>query len=145
MKTIDSFSGQHRFLSNFWMCAVVFDNATYPSVEHAFQAAKTLDRDARKAIRNADSPAKAKRLGRAANLRSDWEEIKIGTMRELLKKKFGTEPLKSKLLKTGTAQLIEGNWWGDHFWGVCDGKGENHLGLLLMEIREELQRAKAVR
>lgn len=139
MKTIDSFSGQHRFLSNFWFVTVIYEGHSYRTVEHAFQAAKTFDEEARRRIRNEASPAGAKRRGKAVELRPDWESIKVDIMRSLLVQKFGTEPLKSKLLKTGSAKLIEGNWWGDRFWGVCEGKGENHLGRLLMEIREELR------
>lgn len=139
MKTINSFAGPYRFLSNFWPSAVVLDDHSYRTVEHAFQAAKTNDADARRRIRNEHDPASAKRKGRTVYLREDWEEAKLGVMEGLLRQKFGTEPLKSKLLKTGKATLIEGNWWGDKYWGVCDGKGENHLGRLLMKIREELR------
>lgn len=139
MKTIGSFAGPYRFLSNFWSSAVVMDGHSYRTVEHAFQAAKTTDEDARRRIRNEHDAAAAKRKGRSVHLREDWEEVKLDVMEGLLRQKFGTEPLKSKLLKTGKATLIEGNWWGDKYWGVCDGKGENHLGKLLMKIREELR------
>lgn len=139
MKTIGSFAGPYRFLSNFWSSAVVLDGHSYRTVEHAFQAAKTNDEDARRRIRNEHDAAAAKRKGRSVDLREDWEEVKLDVMEGLLRQKFGTEPLKSKLLKTGKATLIEGNWWGDKYWGVCDGKGENHLGKLLMKIREELR------
>ena len=139
MKTIGSFAGPYRFLSNFWSCAVVLDGHSYRTVEHAFQAAKTDDRDERRRIRNEQDAAGAKRRGKRVALREDWEQVKLEVMKGLLRQKFGTEPLKSKLLKTGKATLIEGNWWGDKYWGVCDGKGENHLGRLLMEIREELR------
>ena len=64
-------------------------------------------------------------------------------MRDLLRQKFAREPLRSQLLATGEAKLIEGNHWGDTFWGVCRGQGENHLGMLLMKAREEI-RAKGV-
>lgn len=142
MKTIDSFNGPNRFLSNFWSCCIAFDGHTYRTVEHAFQAAKTLDEDERRRIRNEHDAAGAKRLGKRVELREDWESIKVDVMRTLLRQKFGTDPLRSRLLRTGKAKLVEGNWWGDKFWGVCDGKGENHLGLLLMEIREELRAVK---
>lgn len=142
MKTIDSFSGQHRFLSNFWLSTVVYEGHSYRTVEHAFQAAKTHDEEDRRKIRNEASPAGAKQRGKTVDLRPDWEAVKVDIMRGLLRQKFGTEPLRSKLLKTGKAKLIEGNWWGDRFWGVCEGKGENHLGRLLMEIREDLHAGK---
>lgn len=142
MKTIDSFNGQHRFLSNFWSCCIAFEGHSYRTVEHAFQAAKTHDEEQRRRIRNEPSAAGAKKRGKHVDMRADWEEVKVDIMRDLLRQKFGTEPLRSRLLRTGKAQLTEGNWWGDRFWGVCDGKGENRLGLLLMEIREELRAAK---
>lgn len=142
MKTIAAFSGPYRFLSNFWSCCIAFEGHSYRTVEHAFQAAKTFDEDERRRIRNEGDAAGAKRRGKHVTLREDWEAVKIDVMRNLLRQKFGTDPLKSKLLKTGKAKLVEGNWWGDKFWGVCDGKGENHLGLLLMEIREELRAQK---
>jgi N-glycosidase YbiA len=139
MKTIGQFTGQHRFLSNFWSCCIAFEGHSYRTVEHAFQAAKTLDEDERRRIRNEHSAAAAKRRGKRVELRTDWDEVKVDIMRELLRQKFGSEPLRSRLLKTGNALLVEGNWWGDKFWGVCDGKGLNTLGTLLMQIREELK------
>jgi predicted NAD-dependent protein-ADP-ribosyltransferase YbiA (DUF1768 family) len=56
-----------------------------------------------------------------------------------VKDKFSRNPeLRVKLLNTGDLQLVEGNYWGDTFWGVCNGKGENHLGKILMRVRKEL-------
>jgi ribA/ribD-fused uncharacterized protein len=82
----------------------------------------------------------AKRAGRKLKLRKDWDEIKLTVMEEVLKMKFlGNQKLAQKLIDTGDAVLIEGNWWNDTYWGVCNDKGENHLGQLLMKIRKELQ------
>jgi predicted NAD-dependent protein-ADP-ribosyltransferase YbiA (DUF1768 family) len=67
-------------------------------------------------------------------IRSDWDEVKVEVMRALVRIKFSTD-LQPHLLSTGEAELVEGNWWGDQFWGVCDGKGENWLGRILMETR----------
>jgi predicted NAD-dependent protein-ADP-ribosyltransferase YbiA (DUF1768 family) len=61
---INSFSGKYRFLSNFYECTVSYAQENYPSVEHAYQAAKTLDLEYRAMIRKALTPAKAKQLGR---------------------------------------------------------------------------------
>lgn len=77
-------------------------------------------------------------MGRQAVLRDDWDDIRIEVMRELLIHKFAQEPFMSKLIETGNAYLEETNTWGDKFWGVCDNKGENNLGKLLMEIRADL-------
>ena len=63
-------------------------------------------------------------------------------MYELLKQKYKPNTiLANKLICTGNSVIIEGNNWGDTFWGVCNGVGENQLGLLLMRIREELKYA----
>lgn len=138
---IEKFSGSFRFLSNFYPAPVSMRGEIYPTTEHAFQAAKTLDPAERKTIRSASTPGQAKRLGRTVALRSDWEEIKLDVMAACLRAKFSREPLRSRLLATDKATLVEGNEWNDTFWGVCRGVGENHLGRLLMEVREELRSA----
>ena len=71
-------------------------------------------------------------------LRPDWEEVKVQVMRELLYAKFSEEPLRGMLKATGDQHLEEGNNWGDTFWGVCRGRGENWLGKLLMEVRASI-------
>lgn len=135
---IKSFGGPYRFLSNFWPSPVVFDGHSYRTVEHAYQAAKTLDADIRERIRRAPSPAEARRLGKAIRIRDGWDDMRIEVMRGLLQQKFSTDPLRTMLRRTGTQRLVEGNWWGDRFWGVCNNVGENNLGKLLMEIRDGL-------
>lgn len=136
---IAEFNGQYRFLSNFYPCIVQYEGVQYPSVEHAYQAAKTLDTAAREVIRSCRKAGDAKRTGQGVVLRPDWEAVKIEVMRDLLWMKFSNDALQELLLATGDEELIEGNWWGDRFWGVCKGVGENHLGKLLMEIREGLR------
>ena len=143
MNKVDCFDGKYAFLSNFSPSPIVFDCVTYPTVEHFFQALKSLNRDERRSIAAAASPGKAKRMGRQVKLREDWEDIKLDVMREGLRLKFKDPKLKAKLLATGDAYLEEGNTWHDTYWGVCNGIGQNHLGLLLMEIREELQNQDA--
>jgi ribA/ribD-fused uncharacterized protein len=139
---IDSFQGSYRFLSNFWPTSVTFDVVFYPTVEHAFQAAKTLDLRIRAEIRDCKTAADAKRLGRRAPLRPDWEKVKIPIMESLVRQKFAPNTeLAESLLATGNADLIEGNTWGDRFWGVCRGEGENRLGKILMQVRAELRNA----
>lgn len=142
MDVIDSFDGEFAFLSNFYeQPNLITDemNIAYFTVEHYFQAAKTLDKNLRKRMSILDTPGKVKRAGRNLDLRPDWEKVKIDVMRRALIKKFSDPLMKEKLLETGDAKLVEGNWWGDTFWGVCNGVGENHLGKLLMEIRESLK------
>lgn len=132
---IDSFTGEYRFLSNFYPCKVVFDSITYDSVEHAYQAPKTLDLARRELIRDASTPGVAKRLGSKVKLRDDWEVVKCRIMYDLLKQKFRDPELRRKLLATGAHKLVEGNTWGDTYWGKCNGVGKNYLGKLLMYIR----------
>lgn len=140
--TIQHFSGLHRFLSNFYINPIKYKGAEYLTVEHAFQAAKTTDLLWKGAIQRAPTPAKAKKLGRCAPMRPDWEQTKIAVMEEILKIKFEDSLLQEYLIATGEGELVHGNWYKDKFWGVdvSSGVGENHLGKLLTKIRKELIR-----
>ncbi len=131
MDLIDEFYGEHRFLSNFYPMHKL-------TVEHLYQAAKTTDDEWRLRILLSPTPGEAKQLGKLAPLREDWDEIKIDVMEGLLRHKFSTYDLRRRLRETGDADLQEGNHWGDRFWGTVRGEGENHLGKLLMKIREEI-------
>lgn len=138
MDKIDCFNAEYRFLSNFYPCKITLDNFIFPSVEHYYQAMKTNKRNW--FLFCTRSAGKAKQLGRVFNLRPDWEEVKDDVMQYGLQQKFlaGSE-LATKLLSTGDAELIEGNTWGDTYWGVCNGIGQNKLGLLLMYQRSLLK------
>jgi ribA/ribD-fused uncharacterized protein len=133
------FFGPFRFLSNFVPVEVEFEGLKFPSVEHAYVAAKTLDLEARVLIAEVKAASQVKQLGRAIQLRPDWEEVKFGIMEDLLIQKFSQEPFLADLLSTGYRYLEETNHWGDVIWGVCNGVGENRLGHLLMYIRELLR------
>ncbi len=138
MTQIVAFIGEYRFLSNFWPAKIVLDGMTYPTVEHAFQAAKTLDIHQRRSIVNLITPGEAKRMGKLLTYRSDWYAVRLYVMEDLVRQKFAHNPLRILLLQTGDAQLVEGNTWRDTFWGVCNNVGENHLGRILMKVRKEL-------
>ncbi len=139
-KSIQGFNGPYRFLSNFWPCIVHMDEKAYPSVEHAYQAAKTLDEDGRSWVRASAHAGLAKQKGQRVTIREDWDRIKRHIMFKLVKDKFTRdESLKAKLLETGNALLVEDNTWGDTYWGKCNGKGKNHLGKILMRVRRELR------
>lgn len=146
MKPIDSFTGEHEFLSNFSWVEVEYDGEIYPSVEHAYQAAKTLDLDRRLLIKQARTPGQAKQAGRNRKTvkRDDWDDVKLNIMEYLLRQKFSHPVMRTRLLATGDAELIEGNNWGDTFWGVCRGVGKNHLGKMLMRIRRQLRIAEEI-
>jgi hypothetical protein len=136
---IDRFVGVYGFLSNFWYCNIRFEGKTYRSIEHAFQAAKTHDVAERETIRKIITPKEAKRYGRRVKLRKDWESVKLNIMEMLVEQKFKNPELRQWLLDTGDAELIEGNSWYDTFWGKCNGVGENHLGRILMKVRNLVQ------
>jgi|WetSurSiteA1Bulk_404760.scaffolds.fasta_scaffold29054_2 N-glycosidase YbiA len=146
---IDSFQGQHRFLSNFYPVEMTINGITYPTAEHVYQAHKSKDLDIRKHVAKLERPGMAKSFGRTIDLREDWEEIKIPLMREILTIKFNNKrpELRNMLLNTLPYKLVEGNYWHDNFWGYCNcdkcayiphENKMNHLGRLLMEIRDNL-------
>jgi ribA/ribD-fused uncharacterized protein len=144
LRQIDCFRGDYRFLSNFWPVEITYEGLTYPAVEHAYQAAKSLDPAVRMKFLNPGrrgGAGAAKRMGQRVVLREDWEEVKLGIMLDLLRLKFANRVLRTQLVATGDTILVEGNDWHDYFWGVCMGVGENHLGKLLMQVREECKRA----
>lgn len=126
------------FLSNFYAALVDYEGLRYPSVEHAYQAAKTLDLELRLAIAQAPSAIEAKRMGGLARLQPDWDSIKIGVMRDLLEIKFRDPDLRARLLATQGALLSHKAPW-DGFWGDGpNGRGQDLLGTLLMDLRDRL-------
>ena len=135
------FDEEYRFLSNFYPAPIEMDGLLYPCVENAYQAAKTEMHDMRKMFVGI-RPGLAKKLGNDIALRPHWEELKIGIMTDLVRKKFEIPALRKKLLSTGDEELMEGNHWGDKFWGcVLEEElwiGKNHLGQILMKIRKEI-------
>ena len=138
---IDRFRGDYAFLSNFWEAPVTYQGLTYGNNEAAFQAQKCMSQEEKITFTRL-RPSDAKKAGRRVALRPDWEEVKVSIMKELVYAKFiQNEQLKQKLLDTEDAQLLEGNTWNDTFWGVHlkNGEGCNHLGRILMEVREELR------
>lgn len=169
---IDRFVGEWRWLSNFGPVELALaDGLRYPTLEHAYQAQKTTDLEVRRWLAGARTPGEAKIAGRRLELRPDWDDLKLDVMRGLLRVKFAApgapgeagrdarrnrsehqpEPtaaqldLGRRLVATGSARLVEGNDWGDRFWGVCHGIGENWLGRLLVQRRWELREAWGVR
>jgi len=138
---ITKFEGDTAWLSNFYVAPIQIDGWHYPTVEHAFQAAKTLDPDQKQAIAEASGPGQAKRLGRQAALRRDWEQVKVPTMAQLLLVKFTQHVRLGRMLgELDGVHLVEGNNWHDQFWGDCycsrhrAEPGRNKLGKLLMEL-----------
>jgi ribA/ribD-fused uncharacterized protein len=139
---ITRFRDEWYFLSNFSPAAVSFDGRSYPTVEHAYQAARCADETDREAIFCARTPGEAKRIGRAAHEVAGWADIKESVMLDLLRQKFERPGLRDLLLKTAHRRLVEGNDWGDTYWGQVDGVGHNRLGHLLETVRDELRQTR---
>lgn len=160
MNLINQFKGNYAFLSNFYKVPILNtfdfgDYVVYPSVEHAYQAAKTTDIETRLNIALLQTASAAKKAGQLLTLRSDWESIKRALMLNLLRYKYSAEyntDTAKKLIATGNAYLIEGNYWHDNIWGICScvicnnersreepTLGENWLGILTMHVRTELK------
>lgn len=135
---IRGFSGDYRFLSNFYVCQLEVDGVLYDSSEHYYMSQNTTDSRWRDLIISASSPSKSKELGKKAPLRKDWEEkYKNQSMMCGLMAKFDNDNLRQKLIATGDAYLEETNHWGDTYWGVCNGEGKNMLGRMLMYVRDK--------
>jgi ribA/ribD-fused uncharacterized protein len=136
---VREFQGDFRWLSNFWPAPVVLDGLTYPTVEHAYQAAKSEDPAWRQLVLRTPKPGKVKRSARGVQVRPDWDAARVGIMLDLLRQKFrkGSD-LGDQLARTGQRELIEGNTWGDVWWGVSRGQGQNMLGKLLVQVRGEI-------
>lgn len=149
------FHGRNAFLSNFALAKVDLPDSFIPlegaagnvvlaagkfsTAEHAYQFYKTENLVWQDRIRDAATPAQAKKYGRQAPIRDHWDAVKEIVMLSCLRAKFTqNKRLREKLLETGERILIEGNGWGDRYWGVCNGRGKNRLGVLIMQVRGEI-------
>ena len=140
---IDCFEGEYFFLSNFYEIPIIYDGITYRNSEAAFQAQKCINPKDRESFTNLN-PDEAKHKGRSVQLRKDWEQVKISIMTEIVKAKFEQNAdIAQKLIATGDSYLEEGNNWGDKVWGTVNGQGANHLGHILMNVREQLELTKS--
>ena len=138
MKTaIASFSGEYRFLSNFWPCEIEYKGFLFPSTENAYQWAKSeTETEKFQTI----TVGQAKRLGKELALRRNWNDMRFNVMYDITKAKYTTHgDLRMKLTLTDGIELVEGNTWGDVYWGQCPiGVGKNTLGKILMLVRDEI-------
>jgi ribA/ribD-fused uncharacterized protein len=147
---------ENREFSNFFEVDFVMDDVRFKSAEHAFQyvKAKTFGDDAiAEKILKAKSAQSAKAFGKkVANFKDDeWNAKKDDVMRAIVRAKFRTNPTITKtLLDTGDRPLANADP-RDRYWGIGTSAdtekakniakwvGENRLGKLLMEVREELR------
>ena len=130
-----------RWLSNMAYVNIEYNGLIYPSTENFYQAMKYKSQLSRNLISTL-KPHEAKKYSRNNLMTNEkFEERKLDIMLYAQRKKYSQEPFKSKLLSTGDCLLEEGNWWGDKFWGVDikTREGENHLGKIIMQVREELK------
>lgn len=152
---ICSFKG--TCLSNFWPSPLTLNSVPYPTGEHAFQAQKSLELIDRCRIADCPTAFAAKRAGRQLTLRPDWERVKKRAMLDVVAAKFTQNPdLAAQFPSTGDRLLVEGNNWGDEYWGAVGGdglrlrnpalplftgpdgtqyQGRNYLGQILMAVR----------
>lgn len=136
---ITRFRGPFKFLSNLYPTPITYKGNTYCCLEAAYQAQKSLDPAIQERFANIRLPYKARGMGqRIKTIRPDWFDIRISIMEELLYIKFSHPQLKEWLQCTGQSKIVECNTWGDTFWGIYNGVGENHLGTLLMKVRDTL-------
>jgi len=140
------FTGKYAFLDNFYFHEIIFDGKKWSTTEHIYQAMKVEGNHPSEHIRLARLPGIAKAWGQRVKLRSDWDQIKVKAMLDILRLKFTqTDTLTQKLLDTGDVKITEGNSWHDNIWGDCTCsrcakiKGHNLLGKLLMLIRKEIR------
>lgn len=145
---LDGWKG--TWLSNMHPVSVEYGGVIYPSVENAYQAAKTLDINARKEFEWM-TPYGAKSAGKKLIIRPDWEEVKIPIMLDLVTQKYKWPRLRKRLLDTNDHELIEWNSHGDDFWGQITYKadinslhggvlvGSNHLGKITEIVRSNLR------
>lgn len=153
---IHDFNGRYRFLSNFAYSPITYAGQVWPGNEWLYQALKTDDLDQRENIRRCETPGQAKRLGQTVAIRPRWDNLKDSAMSLCLDLKFEPKSvLAIMLMETDPHELVEGNNWGDTYWGACpnassrgnpqwvtdDGQhlyGRNRLGQLLMSKRLRL-------
>lgn len=142
---INHFKDDYAWLSNFYVASFLFRGVEYQTVEHFFQAHKTMLPLERTGVIECATPGQAKRAGRKVTLRDDWEEVKDAVMTAGVTLKFNAHPnLQEALRSTGQEVLVEGNYWCDQYWGSCycrkhrGAPGLNRLGDVLMSYRARL-------
>lgn len=146
MLAIDSFSGDNRYLSNFYQTEVPYKGLVFPSSEYAFAAAKTDDPEDHLIISQLPTSREAKSYGRNVDLIGNWEVVKFAEMSKIVDAKFrNSDSIRYRLIDTSNAILIEGNTWHDQIWGSCfcskhkNLPGDNALGVILMHTRMTLK------
>ncbi|WP_225781132.1 NADAR family protein [Xenophilus sp. Marseille-Q4582] len=138
--------------SNLYKRSMEFEGTTYPTSEHAYQAGKALKPAVRQWILSAPTPALAAMAAHGLyvwDVVPNWAQIKFDRMRAVLRAKFDQNAdLRELLLSTGEVRLVEAgtvNNAVNRLWGEVDGKGENMLGVMLMELRTAYAKQRPAR
>jgi ribA/ribD-fused uncharacterized protein len=138
-KPYGAFSNLHRRV-------VVFEDREFPTAEHAYQAGKPVKDAVREWVLSAPTPSLVAMAAHGLytwDIVPEWSRTKVDRMRRVLRAKFTQhEDLKALLLSTGSARIVEAGRTDNAVnreWGEVNGKGMNRLGILLMEIRDELR------
>lgn len=137
------FRNEFYFLSNMFNCTVMYNDCTYRCAESAFQSQKCVDEEEKELFAHMDGFL-AKRYGKKVSLRKDWNKVRVPIMEEVVRAKFEQHPELARKLAKIEGVIQEDNSWEDTFWGVCEGKGENNLGKILMKIRDELNNSSSI-
>lgn len=137
---------EFRFLSNFHLCRIEEGGYVYHSVEHLYQSLKSTTGDDWKRVYDCKTPNEARKVGQEIEAHKNWDEIKDSCMLRCVRIKFAFNPdLAKMLLETDGFELVEYAPWDvrGSYWGINkEGKGENKLGKILMQVREELKERK---
>lgn len=128
--------------SNFSSFKLNWKGYDWMTSEHAYHSEKFEDENILKQLKETRSAHDAFKFAVANKnkYKKNWDDIKLSVMKEILRAKVEQHPyVKKKLLESGNKELIE-NSWRDSFWGWGENKnGQNHLGKLWMEVREEIK------
>lgn len=139
------FRGEYFFLSNFYPCKIELQMPDgrlhlFLNAESAFQAHKSSDSSVIAKFEQMTG-AQAKKAGRKIKVAdiAKWDSERISVMQKVIREKFKQNPELMRKLRDIKGVIYEDNTWNDVFWGVCNGKGENHLGEILMDIRNHAE------
>ena len=141
IKLDEDFIAVSSYLRNDYPCDIEYQGLIFPSVEHAFQAAKTEDPDDHQEILDASSIREAKKIGRGFIIDvNDWEARKVSVMHRFIWQKFSENTILGKsLVNTYPTKIIMISE-KDSFWGMNKNMvGQNQLGEILMTVRDDLR------
>lgn len=141
---ITKFRGDHFFLSNMFPCEINYNGNVFGSSEAAYMSRKNNSKSWLSTCINTKNPILVKTMSHSIYIIKKWPEIKLQVMSDILRIKFSIPELQAKLFETGDEEIYEGNTWNDRYWGVdhLTLQGENHLGKLLMNIREQIKQGE---